>query len=260
MNLKTLLFSILFIGISQLLSASPRRLLVTKKTTLRTESNASSPKIVRLAVNDTLLFLNNCTNYFCKVSFNGQIGWAKKRCFREIYPAVIQSKKVSPKISSPIRTEEIDSTAWEGLPIIAVLKDTIVGKESPLEDAYQRLREVKSVEAKMFLVKDYGEEIEADMEELERREEEDADYSEGEKNQKFIQLILIGIFVFFCYNAVVKTSLFKKQVPDWEKSIHFKTVKKSGGEVSSTLSNLLFVCVLAYIVLQLVKSHFGFGE
>lgn len=255
MNAKALLFTLLFIGISQLLFANPRRLLVTKKTTLRTESNASSPKIVRLAVNDTLLFLNNCTNYFCKVSFNGQIGWAKKRCFREIYPAIIQSKKVSPKFSSPVKIDVPDSTAWEGLPITAVLKDTVVGKESPLEEAYQRLQKIESVEAKSVLVKKY-EEIEADVEELERRVEDTADYSDDEKNKKFLQLILIGIFIFICYNAVIKTSLFKKQVPDWEKSIHFKTVDKSGGEVSSTFSSLLFVCVLAYIILQLVKGHF----
>lgn len=51
---------------------------VTKSTSLKKEATSDSKTITRLSDKDELVYLDDCGRYYCKVEWNGKIGWVKK--------------------------------------------------------------------------------------------------------------------------------------------------------------------------------------
>ena len=152
MNAKVFLFALFFFHFSNATFANDRYLLVTKKTTLRNEPTSIAVKVTRLAVNDTLVFLEKCDGHYCKVSFDGQVGWVKKKCFRELFPPTIEEE--TPAVEEDItdvppppamKIDLPDSKAWDDLPYEEeAVPVANANRESPLEGVFQRLQEVEA--------------------------------------------------------------------------------------------------------------------
>lgn len=58
---------------------------VLEKTSLRMTPNSKATILTRLSVNDKVQMLDgNSEKYWCKVSFDGEIGWVKKHLLKKI--------------------------------------------------------------------------------------------------------------------------------------------------------------------------------
>ena len=209
MTIKTILFSLLLLGNFTNISAQNRLMLVTKNTTLREQSNSVAKKILRLSVNDTLVFLGNCDQHFCMVSFQRQIGWAKKKCIRELYTYKKRSTKSNNQPIQPTQTvqpiQTKDTNAWD---TVTIQKDAIqecafVERVSPLEDVFQRLRRVKAE-------RHYGDEVNMEINVLEQGGEEiygqsEDDLEDGEKKPGEVLImysIALVIFLYFIKKSI----------------------------------------------------------
>ncbi|MFT4760584.1 MAG: hypothetical protein ACI9XO_003804 [Paraglaciecola sp.] len=193
-------FCILFLLIGcHSIFASERYLLVTKKTTLRSEANSVGLKMAKLAVNDTLIYLNHCDGYYCKVSFKGKIGWAKKKCFKEIYAATVPSETTlaaAEELPPPMKIEQSDADAWSDLPIVEA---KVTEKVSAQEAVFQKVRDLKSAESQTVAVNDYGEDFGREDEWYEEDRVADDEYSTegGESGGAVYFLVLIIAVIIF---------------------------------------------------------------
>lgn len=205
MNAKILFSTLCFLISCNAIFANERYLLVTKKTTLRAEPTSIAVKITRLAVNDTLLFLEKCDEHYCKVSFNGKVGWAKKKCFRELFPPAIEEEilEVEEDIidATPPPAMKIDlpdSDAWDDLPYEEeeVMPAAKVSRKSPLENTFQRLRDVEgSVEEDEFDY-DYDDYDDYEEEEYELADNFLDDDEGGLDGAGFLLVLVLGVVAY----------------------------------------------------------------
>lgn len=208
MNQKVSFCITFLLLLSNLTFANERLLLVTKKTTLRAEATSIAVKVTRLAVNDTLVFQNQCDGHYCKVSFNGQIGWVKKKCYRNLYPPPIPKKNKTDSVElvppPPMKIEmEEDTEAWDDLPI----KDDVLAEDNATqEDIFQRIQAMKSAETKTVATNsyqdNYQESIDAADDWRDDYDNDDDDFEEGESGSGGAGYFLILIMAVIGFNVI----------------------------------------------------------
>lgn len=127
MNTYHFFLLVLIVTLSLNLQAQPNDAIITQSTSLRMEASSKSKTILRLTSNDQLTLLNDCNNYYCKVEFNGTIGWVKKHLIKNIN---IESKETVQEV------QEEDS----------FINESSISEEVPLEDVSEKtlLKEISS--------------------------------------------------------------------------------------------------------------------
>ena len=93
MNLPKLFFAFLFLIVLSQVQAQTIEATITTETSFKSEGSFESKTISRIFPNDKVIFLNDCNYFYCKVDFNGKIGWVKKQLIDKTPPAEIQLQK-----------------------------------------------------------------------------------------------------------------------------------------------------------------------
>lgn len=243
MNTKYLLVLLLMTS-HQLSIAHERLLVVTKSTHLKTQPNSVSKKMIRLAENDTLIFLGQCERHYCKVSFKNKIGWVKKYKIREVFSA--GKKEVSNTNTAP--QELVDSTAWDDIPIFT--EPAAVVAKSPMQQDFDRLRSMRKADAQLVVLPVVAAKDKEKDSHSEILEEEEMEEGKNELIHRGVFFLIL--FVIF-FKIVKGFPVFKKSVPDWERSIHFKTVDKSSGENVQVISSMIQIIAVAIVLIFIFK-------
>ena len=114
MNLLKLFFIFSFlIGLLQV-QAQTIEATITTETSFKSEGSFESKTISRIFQNDKVIFLNDCNYFYCKVEFNGKIGWVKKQLIDKTPLAERQLQKeentITEKTESNLNEEIANST------------------------------------------------------------------------------------------------------------------------------------------------------
>ena len=78
MNLLKIYITFFFLLCLCQIQAQTNEAFITKETSFKSEGSFSSKTISRIFADDKVILLNDCNYFYCKVDFNGRIGWVKK--------------------------------------------------------------------------------------------------------------------------------------------------------------------------------------
>jgi hypothetical protein len=98
MNLLKIYITFFFLLCLCQIQAQTNEAFITKETSFKSEGSFSSKTISRIFADDKVILLNDCNYFYCKVDFNGRIGWVKKLLIVERNPS---EKK--------LQTDQVDS-------------------------------------------------------------------------------------------------------------------------------------------------------
>ena len=98
MNLLKIYITFFFLLCLCQIQAQTNEAFITKETSFKSEGSFSSKTISRIFADDKVILLNDCNYFYCKVDFNGRIGWVKKLLIVERNPPEKQ-----------MQTEQVDT-------------------------------------------------------------------------------------------------------------------------------------------------------
>lgn len=103
---------------------------VTRSTSLKSGSTSKSKTILRLSETDQLLYLADCNKFYCKVDFDGNIGWVKKHLLENIpVEVIVEEEEIpmeeeAPKLEEKIPLSTEDSIVFEETNDLPVFVET----------------------------------------------------------------------------------------------------------------------------------------
>lgn len=101
MNITKTILTFFFISFFLIGSAETPSKIIIKNTSLRTGKSSKSKIILRLKKGNKLVFIGDCSKYYCKVKFKKKIGWVKKHLLEDI---LIENNKLPKTINIPINS------------------------------------------------------------------------------------------------------------------------------------------------------------
>jgi len=104
---KRNIFLLLFSSFSILCFAQSAQIYeVSRNTSFKSKPDSDARTILRFSKNDQVVHLGDCRKYYCRVEFNGQRGWVKKRLIKKV-------KATAPYLESASPIEEVQPTLKE---------------------------------------------------------------------------------------------------------------------------------------------------
>ena len=126
---KLLLLCWLFLLCFQL-QAQTKSARVTRNTSLRADEPSKSKIITRLKKNQTVIFLGDCDRFYCKVEWEGNVGWVKKSRLEVEAESAEGKEDMAQEIESPDGQTPLEKTLPDAPDIFRETNASIISPAS----------------------------------------------------------------------------------------------------------------------------------